>query len=82
MDFSPFFAQGGQFGGQGVRDATHLGPRKSVVLAQLWRSLGAVQIEHALASGSDDVDVRGSMIVRIDNHAQAIETKDRRHAAL
>ena len=46
---------------------------------QLRGAIGAVEQEHRLAAGSDDVDVRGPVIVRVDGHAQAIEAENGRH---
>jgi hypothetical protein len=38
-----------------------------------------VQNEGGLATASDDMDMRGSMIVRIDDHSQALKSKNGRH---
>jgi hypothetical protein len=39
----------------------------------------AIQKEHSFAIRSFDVDMRGSMVVRVDDDAQAIEPMNGRH---
>lgn len=64
---------------QPVDDPPQMSPVEAAVLAQLWWTIGAVQEEHSLASASPDVDMRGPVPVRIDDHAQPVDAKDGRH---
>jgi len=46
-------------------DAGQFLPREAVILPQLRWTIGATQIEDRLAAATDDVDVRGPVVVRI-----------------
>lgn len=52
---------------------------KASQVPQLRGTIRAVEQEHRLAAGSNDVDVRGPVIMRVDGHAQAIEAENGRH---
>lgn len=54
-------------------------PVEAPQVPQLRGTIGAVEQEHRLAAGSNDVNVRGPVIVRVDGHAQAIEAENGRH---
>jgi hypothetical protein len=41
-----------------------------------------MQGKNGFASVSDDMDVRRTMIIEIDDHAQAPDAENRRHAVL
>lgn len=43
-------------------------PSEAVVLAQLRRSVGALQAKHRLTIRSDHVDVRGPMVVWVNHN--------------
>jgi len=47
---------------------------ETVALPQLQWSAGTIQDEDRFSAGSLDVDMRGTVIVRIDHDAQASET--------
>jgi len=53
---------------------------ETIVGPQLWRAMWAVQREHRFFPGSNYVNMRGPMVVRVDDHAQAIETERRWHS--
>src|SRR5258708_10608737 len=79
MNRPPLSAQDGKHGHQHLFDAVHFAQIEPVALAQLGRPARAVQKEYRFAIRSFDVDVRGSVIVRIYDHAQAIEPMNGRH---
>ncbi|ALX44694.1 hypothetical protein WT08_00865 [Burkholderia sp. MSMB1552] len=79
MKVSPFIAKGEEDVREGSLDARDLGSAEAVALTQPGRAIGAMQDEHRFAVRSSDVDMRGSMIVRVDDHAQAIEAVYGRH---
>jgi hypothetical protein len=79
MDSLPFTAQGRQIGGQDHLDAVDLLQPEPIVFPQLRRSVRTMQIEHGLAALADDMDMCGTMIVRIDHGAQGAQAKHRRH---
>src|SRR5947209_10330211 len=82
MDALPGMAEFGQMSHQIDNYPGHLVAAKSVILPQLRRTLGAVQVEDRFAVRADNVDVGRSMIVRINRHAQATETQDRKSTRL
>lgn len=59
--------------------SNQLGSTEAEALPQFRRPVRAVQNESGLATASDDMDMRGSMIVRIDDHPQALKSKNGRH---
>ena len=66
-------------GGQCIDDATRLGPVEAEALAQRQRSTGAIEGRNtASPARSLDVNMRGSMIVRVNDHAQPIEAENGR----
>ena len=57
-------------------------PRESVILPQIDRPLRAMQAEHRLTSITDDMHMRGTMIVEIDHSPEPVESQDSRHFTL
>src|SRR3546814_18506920 len=52
---------------------------ETVALPQLRRTIGAMQDENRLAVRPFNMDISGTMIVRIDHDPQAIYAQDSRH---
>lgn len=71
---TPCRTKGGYFFCEGFLDAAEFRELKTVTLPQLRWSAGAIQDEDRFSASSPDVDMRGTVIVRIDHHAQASET--------
>lgn len=82
MDVPPLGAQRWQHVSQNVADTIHLPILETVVETKLWWFVRAVQCEDRLAAASDHVNVRGPVIVWIDDHTQIIETVNGRHAPI
>lgn len=61
--------------GQFLLNSVHHLQRHPIALPQLWRAVRAIQHEHGLTIGRNDVDMGGAVIIHIDSHAQAIEAK-------
>jgi hypothetical protein len=61
-------------------EAREFRTRKSVVLAQQHRTLGTIQLEYCFLLGTDDVHMRWSMIIRVDNDAEPSKAIDGGHA--
>jgi hypothetical protein len=79
MYLTPFLAQFRDVRGQIVLDAPNVLAAEAVGSAQLWWSVRTVQNEHGFAISSDDVDMGGPVIVRVDHHPQAIESQNSWH---
>jgi hypothetical protein len=79
MDRPPPFAQVGQVQTERLDHPFQAALVEAPQVPQLWGTIGAVEQEHRLAAGSDNVNVRGSVIMRVDGHAQAIEAENGRH---
>jgi len=79
MDLSPFLAQVANLAGQGVLHAVHFVLPEPVALPQLGRPVGAMKVKYRLPIRSDDMDVRGTMIVRIDPHSESIKAQNGWH---
>jgi hypothetical protein len=65
-----------------ILDAIEFGPVESEALAQRRRSIRAMQDENGLSDRSLDVNVRRSIIVRVNGHAQPIKAENGRHYRL
>jgi hypothetical protein len=72
-------AKRGQIARNNRTDAADISAGQAIDLAQGRRSLRAIQIEHCLASTTDDMNVRRPMIGEIDDDPQASDTQDSRH---
>ena len=79
MDPLPFSAKRGQARLQFPRDARHLRPPEAIDLTQLDRSIRTVEIQHCFAFGADHMNMRRTMIVRVDHDAQSTERCNARH---
>jgi hypothetical protein len=82
MKRSPFVAQRGQFGRQSGFDAVHIGQAEPITLAQNRWPIWALQYEYRFAIRPFYMDMRGSMIIWVDDHAQAIESVDGWHGEI
>jgi hypothetical protein len=82
MDSPPFTADVRQVFGHYGLDSPRLLFRETVVFPELRRSVGTIQVEHGLASIPDAMNVRRTMIVRIDDDPQTIDAQYRRHDIL
>jgi hypothetical protein len=76
MYFLPSLAKQAQRCRQFGFDHRDTAPRKSIVLAQLWRPIRAVQIENRLTASPDQMNVSGAVIVEINHRAQARKPED------
>ena len=79
MNLSPFVAQLRQDPGQLSLDAGYVPKSETIVAAKFRWSLRTVQDKHHLLSVTDHVNVRGSMIVRMDGYAQSCTATHGRH---
>lgn len=79
---SPLFAQHRPGFSQRRTDAIHSPEIETVAIAKFRRPVRAKQIENRLPTRADHVDMRGPMVIRIDDHAQATETELGRHNPL
>jgi hypothetical protein len=79
MNFLPSLAEQAQRCRQVRFDYRDIAPRKSVVLAHLWRPIPAVQIEYRFTASPDQMNVSRAVIVEIDHHAQARRPEHRGH---
>src|SRR5262249_50730314 len=82
MDALPCVAQFRQTSGQIDYDPPHVVPSEAIILPQLWRSLGTVQVEDRFAPCTYNVDMRRSMVIWVDRHPKAVETQDRGHGGI
>jgi hypothetical protein len=64
------------------RDLCQFTPAEPIVLAKFNRSLRTVQIENCLMPAPDYVDMRRTVIIRIDHHAQPAKPQGRRHNSI
>jgi hypothetical protein len=78
MKFPPLGAQGGQVTGENFAEAPDVGSFESEAFAPTRSARLGSSARRTIALRSDHVDVCGSVIVRIDDHPQAIEPKDNR----
>jgi hypothetical protein len=76
MNFLPSLAKQAQRCRQIGCDRRDVAPRKSVILAQLWRPSRTVQIEYRLTPSPDRMNVSGAVVVEINHHAQARKPED------
>lgn len=60
--------------GEGGPDAGDVLTVEAVAFAQFGRATRAVEEEDGFAAGTEDVDVRGPVVVGIEDDAQAIES--------
>jgi hypothetical protein len=81
MDALPCVAQFRQMSRQISRDAANVVSPKIVIFPEFGRAIRAMQVEHSFFPSADNVDMRRSMIVRIDCHSQPTETQNCRHVA-
>jgi hypothetical protein len=81
MDHPPSVAQVRYVRGQRIAYPPQMSLIEPLGLAELRRTMRAVQKERRLALRSEDVDMRGAMVVRIDRHAKAIESQNSRHGS-
>jgi hypothetical protein len=79
MNSSPIAAERGQVRSQDPSDPSHLPPCESIVLAQSGRATRTAQIEDRLAAVSYEVNMCGTMIVRIDHNPQTVDLENGRH---
>jgi hypothetical protein len=70
MNPAPFRAKVSKITGERRLDPIHLRYCKPKVFPQLGRTVRTIEIEHRLTAASYYVDVRRTMIVRIDDHSQ------------
>jgi len=54
-------------------DAPDLLPREAVILAELDLRCRMAQLEYRFAAFSNHMDMRGTVVVRIDDHAQSLK---------
>jgi hypothetical protein len=73
MNLPPVSAECQELSRQRGGDTVEVWRVEAIVLAQLWRSLGAVQDEHRFTALADDMDMRRPVVVGVDDGAQAIE---------
>jgi hypothetical protein len=66
---TPCRTKGGYFFCEGFLDTAEFSELETVALPQLQWSAGAIQDEDRFSASSLDMDMRGTMIVRIDHHA-------------
>jgi len=59
-----------QIAGKRCLDPVRLCDRKPKIFPQLGRTVRTIKIEHRLAAAAYHMDVRRTMIVRIDDHSQ------------
>ena len=59
-----------------------LATRESIVLTEVNRTSGTVQIKYGFVAPANHVDVGGPMIVRVNDNSKSIKSKDRRHKSL
>src|SRR5690554_4344032 len=81
MNLPPFGTQRQQLFRQCRRDTVEVRRVKAVALAQLGRPTRAVQDKHRFTAFADDVHMRRSMVVGVDDSSQAIETENGWHSA-
>jgi hypothetical protein len=74
MDFSPLRAQCRKIFSQHPAHFVHLGQSETEALAQLRWAAGAIQNENGFACRTDDMDVRGAMVVWPNDDAKTIHT--------
>ena len=67
---------------QGFKDTITFLMAESVTLSQHRWPLRAMQDKNSFTVRTDDVNMRGAMIVRIDDNAQASEAKNGRHVSV
>jgi hypothetical protein len=79
MDIPPFVAERWQFRIQYPLDPSYVPPGEPVVFAELRRTMRTAQIEHSFAAVSDDMDVRGTVIVWVNHDPQTVDPKNSRH---
>src|SRR5690348_862412 len=82
MDRLPILAQACQRLVQGYLYRSQGLSGESATTSQTGRPAGAVEDEHRLLRRADDMDVGGSVIIWIDDHAQAIEPQNSRHSCI
>jgi hypothetical protein len=70
MDAPPGFAEQGQMVAKFTADAPQFLLGKTIVLAQLRRSVRAVEIEHRFAPVPQNMDMRRPVVIRVDHHPQ------------
>jgi len=79
MHQSPSCAQLDNDNNECPRDPPDVGQAEAEAFSQLWRAAGAVQQEDRLTARAFHMNVRGRMIIRIDDDTQAIEPMNCRH---
>jgi len=81
MLLSPCRAKGGQFLRDPALDAAQFRKLEAIALSQLRRSARTIQQEYGFSPGASDMDMRGTVIIGVDHHAQASEAQEGRHGA-
>src|SRR5664280_535899 len=79
MDPLPISAQLRHSGRQHPFDAGDVPPGEPVVLSQCHRPFWTIQLEHGLTTGSYDVNVGRTMIVRVNHDPETEQPQNGRH---
>jgi hypothetical protein len=82
MNHSPSRTQWLQMGLQQSGQTIDIRPGKTKVLAQFDRTAWTIQVEYRLQSTLPNVDMYGSVIVRVDHDPNPAEAEKRWHESL
>jgi hypothetical protein len=79
MNLLPCLAKLSKIPIQFLLNASQFAPRKPVILPQLYRTRRTIEIENGLVPLPHDMNVRRTVIVRIDNDPEPAESQHGRH---
>ena len=82
MNPAPFCAEVLEVCSERRADPVQLRDRKPVILSQLGRSIRAVEIENRLLADAYHMDMRGTMVVWVDDHSQCTDSRYGRHSTI